>query len=72
MIGILAAVGVMVVLVIIVLPNRSLAWILWIPAGFVVLQAIPGVIISVIAARPYRAERRLGYTTWPSERELKS
>jgi hypothetical protein len=28
--------------------------------------------ISIIAARPYNAERNLGYTTWPSERELKS
>ncbi|WP_262454859.1 hypothetical protein [Arthrobacter sp. A2-55] len=29
-----------------------------------------GVAVCAVAYRPYKAERRLGYTTWPSGSEI--
>ena len=40
--------------------------------GILTLECIVTVVIAVVAIRPYRAERKLGYTTWPSLAELKS
>jgi cytochrome bd-type quinol oxidase subunit 2 len=34
--------------------------------------ALATVVVCIVAARPYRRERKLGYTTWPSIKELKN
>lgn len=38
--------------------------------ALVVVLAISMIVVCVIAARPYKKERNLGYTTWPSSKEL--
>lgn len=40
--------------------------------SLVAALAVAAIVICVIAARPYRRERKLGYTTWPSIKELKN
>ncbi|GAA1241285.1 hypothetical protein [Oryzihumus leptocrescens] len=48
---------------------RSDIWtMLW--AGILVVAAVIGIAGSAVAYRPYREERKLGYTTWPSAPEL--
>src|SRR6476619_7366059 len=49
---------------------RPPGWLLSVALAGIAAPAVPVIILCVIAARPYRAERRLGYTTWPSAREL--
>jgi hypothetical protein len=49
---------------------RAPAWLVSAVLAMVVLLGVAIIAICVIAARPYRAERRLGYTTWPSGKEL--
>jgi membrane protein YdbS with pleckstrin-like domain len=47
-------------------------WILWVPLTFFLLSCLYLVVVGAFALRPYRAERRLGYTTWPSGEEIKT
>lgn len=47
----------------------------WMVSPVLIVGVVPGMttmVIGVIAGHPYRAERRLGYTTWPAEKEMVS
>lgn len=46
-------------------------WI-WVLVGIMMLECAVAFVLAVLAFRPYRAERKLGYTTWPSLAEIKS
>jgi hypothetical protein len=46
-------------------------WI-WVVAGIAMLECAAALVLAVLAFRPYRAERKLGYTTWPSVSEIKN
>lgn len=69
-IGMLVALGLLIVMAFASLADRSIAQLVppVVTALLVLCAAL--VVLSIIAARPYRKERRLGYTTWPSGREL--
>lgn len=70
---VLAAMGVLVILAISsVTVAKPSGWLLWTVLALVLAPAAASIVLCITAVRPYRAERRLGYTTWPSERELKS
>lgn len=45
------------------------AWMLWVPLSAFIASCISLMIVGSFALGPYRAERRLGYTTWPSRSE---
>lgn len=47
-------------------------WMVWIPLSIFVLSCVYLMTISALSLRPYRAERRLGYTTWPSAPEIQT
>ncbi len=47
-------------------------WMLWLPLSVFVLTCVYLMVVGAFALRPYRAERRLGYTTWPSGPEVKT
>ncbi|MEQ4517774.1 hypothetical protein ABLI39_00170 [Pseudarthrobacter sp. B907] len=67
----LSALGVMASLAICsVTGARPPEWLISVALAAIVAPAVAVIILCVIAARPYKAERRLGYTTWPSVREL--
>jgi len=43
---------------------------LWIPMSVFLALCAYAVAVCAVAYRPYKAERRLGYTTWPSGSEI--
>lgn len=70
---VLGATGALVILAVSsVTVTRPADWLLWTVLALLLTSAVAAIVVSIIAVRPYNAERRLGYTTWPSERELKS
>ncbi|WP_138769157.1 hypothetical protein [Arthrobacter sp. KBS0702] len=70
-VAVLSALGVMAVLAICSVTGvRAPGWLISIAFAGIAATGVAVTILCVIAARPYRAERRLGYTTWPSAREL--
>ncbi len=70
---VLAAMGTLVILAISsITVARPADWLLWAVLALLLAPASAAIVVCIIAARPYNAERRLGYTTWPSARELKS
>lgn len=70
-VAVMSALGVMAVLAVCSVSGaRPPDWLVSIAFAGIAAPAVAVIILSVIAARPYRAERRLGYTTWPSAREL--
>ncbi|GGI00375.1 hypothetical protein GCM10007170_37370 [Arthrobacter liuii] len=70
-VGLLAALGVMAIIAISsVTIGRPPEWLVSIVLVLIVVPGIAMILICVFAARPYRAERKLGYTTWPSSKEL--
>jgi hypothetical protein len=38
--------------------------------ALVIVLAFSTIVVCVVAARPYKEERNLGYATWPSSKEL--
>jgi len=70
-VAVMSALGVMAVLAVCSVSGaRPPDWLVSIAFAGIAAPAVAVIILCVIAARPYRAERRLGYTTWPSAREL--
>ncbi|MFK4298445.1 hypothetical protein ABH924_003614 [Arthrobacter sp. GAS37] len=66
-IGALVAVGPMALTAYAVGGDLSLRWLVYIPGTLLIAQALFIVIIGLLAIRPYRAEIKLGYTTWPAQ-----
>lgn len=69
-IGMLVALGLLIVIAFASLADRSTAQLAPPVLTALLVQCAACVVLCIIAARPYRKERRLGYTTWPSGREL--
>lgn len=69
-IGMLVALGLLIVMAFASLADRSIAQLMPPVLTALVVQCAACVVLCIIAARPYRKERRLGYTTWPSGKEL--
>lgn len=69
-IGVFIAMGILIVIAFASLADRSIAQLAPPVVTALVVQCAACVVLSIIAARPYRKERRLGYTTWPSGKEL--
>ena len=69
-IGVFIAMGILVTVAFASLADRSIAQLVPPVLTALLVQCAAGVVLSIIAARPYRKERRLGYTTWPSGKEL--
>lgn len=69
-IGMLVALGLLVVMAFASLADRSIAQLVAPVVTAIVVQGSACIVLCIIAARPYRKERRLGYTTWPSSKEL--
>jgi hypothetical protein len=57
--------------VIVAARHEKPAWI-WVVFAIGILECIVVLLLSLLAYRPYKAERRAGYTTWPSLSEAKS
>ena len=69
-IGVFVAMGILITLAVASLADRSIAQLVPPVLAALVVQGIIGILLCIMAARPYRKERRLGYTTWPSGKEL--
>jgi len=52
--------------------TKSPDWLGSVVLALIVVLGMTTKVIGVISARPYRTERRLGYTTWPTEKEMVS
>lgn len=69
-IGVFIAMGILIAIAFSSLADRSIAQLAPPVLTALVVQGVAGILLCIIAARPYRNERRLGYTTWPSAKEL--
>jgi hypothetical protein len=69
-IGVLVSLGLLVVIAFASLADRSIAQLAPPVLTALLIQCAVCVVLCITAARPYRKERRLGYTTWPSGKEL--
>lgn len=68
-VGVFMAMGILIFIAFASLADRSMAQLAPPVLTALVVQGVAGILLC-IAARPYRKERRLGYTTWPSGKEL--
>jgi drug/metabolite transporter (DMT)-like permease len=69
-IGVFVAMGILIIMAFASLTDRSIAQLVPPVLTALVVQGVVGILLCIIAARPYRKERRLGSTTWPSGKEL--
>lgn len=69
-IGMFIAMGIFIAIASASLADRSIAQLVPPVLMALVVQGVAGILLCIIAARPYRKERRLGYTAWPSGKEL--
>lgn len=60
--------AIMVIVAFVLAPQHVIAWLVWIPFAALAAQGVACVAMALLALRPYAAERRLGYTTWPTPR----
>lgn len=68
--GVFVAMGILIIVAFASLDDRSIAQLVPPVLTALLVQGVAGILLCIIAARPYRKERRLGYTTWPSGKEL--
>ncbi len=53
-------------LAVVALSGIRIWWIVWLPVGLVIVQALIAGTMVALSIKPYNQERKLGYTTWPS------
>lgn len=68
--GVFVAATILIIMAFASLADRSIALLVPPVLALILVQAFACIVICMIAAVPYRKERRLGYTTWPSSKEL--